>query len=168
MQGSDVPVLKDLVLVGGGHAHVTVLKKFAMRPIPGVRVTLVCRDLQAPYSGMLPGYIAGHYTYDEAHIDLVPLCRFAGARFFHDEITGLDTANKKLICRDRPDLAYDLLSINAGSAPDVAAVPGAAGQVTPVKPIDGFVRRWHKLCDRLSAGPGKARVGIVGAGAGGD
>ena len=167
MQGSDVPVLKDLVLVGGGHAHVTVLKKFAMRPIPGVRVTLVCRDLQAPYSGMLPGYIAGHYTYDEAHIDLVPLCRFAGARFFHDEITGLDTANKKLICRDRPDLAYDLLSINAGSAPDVAAVPGAAGQVTPVKPIDGFVRRWHKLCDRLSAGPGKARVGIVGAGAGG-
>ena len=158
---------QDLVLVGGGHAHVTVLRKFAMRPVPGVRVTLVCRDLQAPYSGMLPGYIAGHYTFDEAHIDLIPLCRFAGARFFHDEVVGLDAENKTLRCRGRPDVAYDVLSINAGSAPDVAAVPGAAANVTPVKPIDGFVNNWHSLCERILQRAGSLRIGIVGAGAGG-
>ena len=167
MKQHNAPVLKDLVLVGGGHAHVTVLKQFAMRPVPGVRITLVCRDLQAPYSGMLPGYIAGHYRFDEAHIDLVPLCRFAGARFFHDEVIGLDAETKRLSCRERPHLGYDVLSINAGSAPDIAAVPGAAGNVTPVKPIDGFVDNWHSLCERMATRRGSARIGIVGAGAGG-
>ena len=167
MKGHQVPVLKDLVLVGGGHAHVTVLKKFAMEPVPGVRVTLICRDLQAPYSGMLPGYIAGHYTFDETHIDLVPLSRFAGARFFHDEVVGLDTDNKRLLCRDRPDVNYDVLSINVGSAPDISAVPGAAANVTPVKPIDGFVDSWQSLCERVLPRQGGVRIGIVGAGAGG-
>ena len=167
MNRNHIPVLKDLVLVGGGHAHVTVLKKFAMRPVPGVRITLICRDLQAPYSGMLPGYIAGHYTFDEAHIDLAPLSRFAGARFFHDEVVGLDTDNKRLICSDRPDVSYDVLSINVGSAPDVSAVPGAAANVTPVKPIDGFVDNWNSLCERILLRQGGLRVGIVGAGAGG-
>ena len=167
MKGNDAPVLKDLVLVGGGHAHVTVLKKFAMQPVPGVRVTLICRDLQAPYSGMLPGHIAGHYTFDEANIDLVPLCRFSGARFFHDEVIGLDTKNRRLICHNRPHLGYDVLSINVGSAPDVSSVPGAAANVTPVKPIDGFVDNWRSLCERMLRRRAGVRIGIVGAGAGG-
>ena len=167
MNRNHIPVLKDLVLVGGGHAHVTVLKKLGMKPLPGVRVTLICRDLQAPYSGMLPGFIAGHYSFDEAYIDLVPLSRFAGARFFHDEVVGLETNNKRLICRDRPDVSYDVLSINVGSAPDISVVPGAAANVTPVKPIDGFVANWQSLCERVSARQGGLRIGIVGAGAGG-
>ncbi len=167
MKASSDPIVKDLVLVGGGHSHVAVLKNFGMKPVPGVRLTLIARDVHTPYSGMLPGYVAGHYTFDEVHVDLRPLCQFAGARLYHDEAIGLDLANKKVLCSHRPSVAFDLLSINNGSTPTVSNVPGAAGSVTPVKPIDQFVERWQRLSQRVLDNVGPSRIVVVGAGAGG-
>ena len=111
MQVSEQPVLRDIVLVGGGHSHVGVLKRFGMRPVPGVRLTLVCTDVHTPYSGMLPGYIAGLYGYDDVHIDLGRLAAFAGARLYRDEVIGLDREAGRGLCRHRPPVPYDLASI---------------------------------------------------------
>src|SRR6266540_156150 len=102
MKAASHPVLKDVVLVGAGHSHVTVLRMFGMKPIPGVRLTLITREVHTPYSGMLPGLIAGHYGFDDAHIDTGPLARFAGARLYQDEATDLDLAGRRVICRSRP------------------------------------------------------------------
>jgi selenide,water dikinase len=162
----DVPVLKDLVLVGGGHAHVAVLRRFGMKPLPGVRITVICREVHTPYSGMLPGMIAGHYGFDDAHIDLGPLCRFAGARLYRDEAVGLDRAAGRVLCAGRPPVRYDLVSLDIGSTPDLG-VPGAAEHAIPVKPIGRFLEKWAGLVTRVQASAGPFRVAVVGGGAGG-
>ncbi len=163
----DVPVLKDLVLVGGGHSHVEVLRRFGMDPLPGVRVTLISRASDAPYSGMLPGLIAGHYEFDETHIDLGPLARFADARFYRGTVVGLDLDRGRVLCDDRPPVPYDLVSVNVGSAPNTADVPGAAEHAVPVKPISRFYERWQELRAWALEARGPVRIGVVGGGAGG-
>jgi selenide, water dikinase len=167
MKAANHPVLKDVVLLGAGHSHVTVLRMFGMKPIPGVRLTLISREVHTPYSGMLPGLIAGHYGFDDAHVDTGPLARFACARLYQDEVIDLDLAGRRVICRSRPPVPYDLLSLNIGSTPNTAGVPGASEHAIPVKPIDGFLRRFEALQARVLARKGRAAVALVGAGAGG-
>ena len=145
MQQDESPVTSDLVLIGGGHSHLFVLKHFAMHSLPGVRITLVTRDLHTPYSGMLPGFIAGHYDYDDAHIDLLPLARYAGARVIHDEVCAIDTERKPVSLNRRPALDYDLLSINIGSRPFMPHAEAAVKNQFAVKPVDRFINSWHQL-----------------------
>lgn len=167
MHGPGQPVVKDLVLVGGGHSHVEVIKRFGMRPLPGVRLTLITRDLHTPYSGMLPGYIAGHYAYDDCHIDLQRLARFANARLYHATAKALDLANKRILCCDRPPVHFDVLSLNIGSRPQTLDVPGATELALPVKPIDRFSTGWEGLISRILASAPPFRLAVVGGGAGG-
>ena len=167
MLAGRTPILKDIVLVGAGHAHVNVLRAFGMNPEPGVRLTLITREVHTPYSGMLPGMIAGHYSADDAHIDTGPLCRFANARLYHSEATGLDLEARHVLCNNRPSVPFDVLSINIGSTPGMQQVPGVAEHAVPVKPVDGFLPRFEAARSRVLAAKGKARIGVIGAGPGG-
>lgn len=168
MQQPIQPIARDIVLIGGGHSHVVVLKRFGMKPEPGVRLTVICTDVHTPYSGMLPGYVSGHYSYDDVHIDLARLAVFAGARLYRDEVVGIDRAAQKVLCRNRPPVTYDCLSINIGSTPRLSGVVGADEFATPVKPITRFNQRWLALLARVQQHTlGELRIAVVGAGAGG-
>jgi len=161
------PAVKRLVLIGGGHSHLSVLMYLGMNPVPGLEVVLITRDVHTPYSGALPGYIAGIYGFDDIHIDLRPLCQFAGIRLIHEEINKLDLDGKRVICKDRPPIRFDLLSLNIGSQPDAAKIPGAAEHAIGVKPIDQFLSSWNRIkleaLDHLQKSEPYA-IAIVGGG----
>ncbi len=159
MKQQTAPPVRDLVLLGGGHSHVQVLKSFGMRPMPGVRLTVISREVMTPYSGMLPGHVAGFYRERDIHIDLGPLARFAGARLIADEATGLDLSSRRVNLAEHPPVRFDLLSLNTGAVPEAA---GASG--VPVKPIGRFLPRWEAV--RAAARPGET-VALIGGGAGG-
>jgi selenide,water dikinase len=160
-------VTKDIVLIGGGHAHVHVLVELARRPLPGARVILVARDLETPYSGMLPGVIAGLYDAAQAHIDLVKLAAATGTKLIHAEASGLDRANKGVLLKGQEPVAYDLLSIDVGIAPSLTPIKGADEHAIAVKPIGSFLSKIETLIADCRRVDGPRRIVGIGGGAGG-
>ena len=160
---------RDLVLVGGGHSHALALRMLAMEPVAGLRITLISPASHTVYSGMLPGLIAGHYRFEQAHIDLARLSQWSGVRFIAGEVTGLDPRRKRLTLAGRPPVDYDLVSIDIGAVPELDSVPGAREYATPVKPVAQFWQRWQALEKKLREKDAVARhrIAVVGGGAGG-
>ena len=144
------------------------LRMLAMRPVPGCRTTLVSLDDYTPYSGMLPGLIAGHYSHGQAHIDLRRYCARLGVRFIAARAQGLDLNRQRLHLHGRPALAFDVLSLDIGSQPCWREVAGASVHAVPVKPVHGFYQRWKAVEQQvLAAAAGRPpRLVVVGGGAG--
>ncbi|GET41297.1 pyridine nucleotide-disulfide oxidoreductase family protein [Microseira wollei NIES-4236] len=160
--------MKKLVLIGGGHSHAIALKHFAQNPLKDVRIVLISDVEQTPYSGMLSGYVAGFYSYEECHIDLNSLTQYAKAEMICDRAIGLDLNNNQVLCENQPPVRFDLLSIDIGSTPATLSVPGAAEHAIPVKPVPHFLQQWNQIIEQVTNNPDSPiRIGIVGGGAGG-
>jgi len=160
-----VSVVKRLVLAGGGHAHVEVLRRLGLAQRRDLDVVLVSPLPLTPYSGMLPGVVAGHYTYREACIELPPLARFAGARLLQARVTGIEAGARLVRIDDGSVLPYDVLSIDTGSVPPVRSIAGADAFGVSVKPVERFLDAWQTVLDEPPART--RRIAVVGAGAGG-
>lgn len=157
--------MKRLLLVGGGHAHVEVLRQFGMRPAPDVDITLVSPQAATPYSGMLPGFIAGHYSWGDCHIQLVQVAGLAYATFLQTAVTRLDPERGLAFCADGSEIGFDIVSIDVGSTPN-QQVPGSAQNAIAVKPVERFVVEWARILAAVRAREIR-RVAVVGGGAGG-
>ena len=161
------PLTRDLVLIGGGHAHALVLKRWGMSPLPGARLTLVDPAPVTAYTGMLPGYVAGHYQRNDLEIDLVKLARHAGARLILDKAAGLDAEAGLVRLAGRDPIRFDVASLDIGVQGAIPGVDGAAEYGVPSKPLDRFADRFEAFLTRLEAGEAKPKVAVIGAGAGG-
>lgn len=164
--------MKRLLLIGGGHTHLFVLEAFARAPLPGVEPMLVSPHPLAPYSGMMPGVVAGHYRYEQACIDLAPLARAAGCTWLRTRALRIDPVHRMVECEDGSRPGYDLLSIDAGSTPPPSGIPGVTEHAVAVKPIEDFIARWqqlasgiarHRPLDIVVAGGGAGAVEVVAA-----
>lgn len=158
-----VPIVSELLLIGGGHSHALVLRNFAMRPLPGVRLTLVNPGPTAPYSGMLPGHVAGHYARETLDIDLVQLARAAGARLVVDTVSGLDPTARIARTEAGRVLPYDIASVDVGITARMPDLPGFSEHGLPAKPLGRFADRWAQVC----AGRGPLSIAILGGGVAG-
>lgn len=156
-----IPLTRDLVLIGGGHTHALVLLRWGMAPLAGTRLTVIDPNPTAPYSGMLPGLIAGHYRQSELEIDLVQLARHAGARLIVGRATGIDRVARRIAVPGRPDVRYDIASIDIGITSDLPMLPGFADHATAAKPLGDYAARWEAFVATATAG---APVVILGGG----
>jgi len=155
--------MKRLLLIGGGHSHVEVLRQFGLAPLADVEIVLVSPDRLTPYSGMLPGWVAGHYTVADCHIDLDVVARFAGARFVRSTVTRLDPGTRIATLADGQSITYDAASLDIGSTPPTSAIAGAADLGVPVKPVARFIEAIERLGREASAG-GIRRIAVIGGG----
>ena len=139
----NIPLTRDIVLVGGGHTHALVLKSWGMTPLPGARLTLINPGPTAPYTGMLPGHVAGHYGRRELDIDLTRLARFAGARLILGKAEALDPVRRVISVSGRPDLPYDIASIDIGITSQLAEIEGFSEHAIAAKPLGHFAEQWR-------------------------
>lgn len=159
--------MKRLVLLGGGHAHLAVLKDLAERPLDGWQVQLLTPFRRQIYSGMLPGWVAGHYAIDECAIALDALAARGRVAFNLTACTGLDLAANTVACADGSTLPFDLLSIDTGPEPALHSLPGALDHALPIRPIEGFVAAWPGIVARVAAQRQRFNLVVLGAGAAG-
>ena len=160
IQIEEIPITNDLVLIGGGHSHLLVLMKLSKRPIKGNRITLITNEIDTPYSGMIPGYIEGIYSWRDSHIDLYRLCLKLNVRFIHAEVERVSAYDKEIYFKDRPKIKFDVLSINTGIQSNNSDIKGAAKYCLPVKPISKLANNFlNKITNYKS-------IAFIGGGAG--
>ena len=163
MMPASVPLTRDLVLIGGGHAHALVLRMWGMDPLPGARLTVIDPNPVAPYTGMLPGLVAGHYRREELEIDLVRLARFAGARLIVGAVTGIDAGAGRVTVAGRGEIGFDVASVDVGIHSGMPQVPGFAEHGVAAKPLGPFAGAWEEFLRRVADGAAP-QAAVIGGG----
>ncbi|MGI1663513.1 selenide, water dikinase SelD [Palleronia sp. KMU-117] len=163
MDALPLPLTRELVLIGGGHTHALVLRRWGMTPLPGGRLTVINPDPTAPYTGMLPGHVAGHYPREALEIDLVRLTRFAGARLILGRVDAIDREARRVHVTGRGWIGYDIASLDIGITSDLPDLPGFAAHAIAAKPLGPFADAWAVFRE----GDGPAEIAVIGGGVGG-
>jgi selenide,water dikinase len=161
--------MKRLVLLGGGHANIEVLRQLALRPageLHDLSVSLVTPRPWLIYTGMLPGHIAGHYGFNECAIDLKLLAHRARADVVQTTASLVSPDANEVVCADGTVLGYDALSVNVGSRPQVGTARGVDAHAFRVRPLERVIEGWNAVYAR-TAQEEVDSITIVGGGAGG-
>lgn len=164
---------RSLVLLGGGHSHAIALRRLIQKPLPSGAIdsiTLISEAPQAPYSGMVPGHVAGIYNREDCFIDLQSLCDRAGVALRVDRVVGLNLGDRQVQLASGETVGFRWLSVNLGSTPLVppGVQPLLGRSIIAAKPIQALLANWDALLSALPQwGSKPLRLVVVGGGAGG-
>ncbi|MCB2313567.1 FAD-dependent oxidoreductase [Clostridium tagluense] len=156
--------IKRLLLVGGGHTHIFLIKQFCLNPIPGFEVLLVSDSNYQYYSGMAAGYVEGFYNLDEISFDLKKMCKHGGVEFIHGRITGIDAQNRCVTLESNEIVYFDILSVDTGSDMAGKSVHGVLKYACCIKPLENLFTLRGNFMENIANG---SQVVIAGAGAAG-
>lgn len=160
--------MRRLLLVGGGHTHIEVVRRWGRNPVAGWSLDVVSLDRMPVYSGMVPGLVAGQYQADQLSIDLPRLCERAGARFLHGRVDYVDAGEHRVRLSNEDALGYDLASIDVGSTVAGGELPGVAEHALASRPIVELIANVEREIARVKAErPSDFRVAVIGGGAAG-
>lgn len=155
---------KSVVLIGAGHTHALVLQDWARAHLDDIDVTVVDLRASAVYSGMLPGFVAGHYAREALDIDVGRLVARLGGRFIQDAAVGINVSAKTIALRSgQPSISFDVVSFDVGITSAMPQVPGFTDHGVPAKPLPAFVDRWLACRDGVAA----PRIAVIGGGVAG-
>lgn len=157
--------MKRVLLLGAGHAQLSVLAALARRRLPGAEVLLVSASERQIYSGMVPGLMAGRYSADDCSIAIEPLAAAAGVRFVRARAVALDAAAQAVTLAGGERIDYDVLALNTGPTQDRDRIPGARDNALFVRPIEAFVALWQRTL--ALAGERALDLVVIGSGAAG-
>ncbi|MBZ0334088.1 FAD-dependent oxidoreductase [Marinobacter sp. AL4B] len=157
--------MKRLILMGAGHAHLIALKQWITTPLDDVELVLVTPSRWQYYSGMIPGWIAGHYTIDQCRVDAEPVAKAAGAKLVLSSVVEILADDKKIRLADGDLLDYSWLSIDIGARTNLENLRGFTGSLLSIKPLGQFHQQWSRLNE---ASDGRVQhLVVVGGGAAG-
>ncbi|MCC5960578.1 MAG: FAD-dependent oxidoreductase [Rhodobacteraceae bacterium] len=157
----------EVVLIGGGHTHALVLHQLAQMPLPDAQITLITPTPKAPYTGMLPGFIAGHYTREDLDIDLQHLIDRVGGTLVLGKVDRLDRAAGLIGGAGFRDIRFDFAALDIGITSDLPALPGYAEHAVSAKPLGGYARRWQDWLAGVEGGALRPDIAVLGAGVAG-
>jgi len=154
-----------LILIGGGHAHLSVLRELARMRLD-IDAVLITPSPYQTYSGMLPGWMAGHYSLSDCQIDLRPITQAAGAKLVFAQVLGMDADRCCVALSDGSHLDYDFVSLDIGSETNLSWLQALGERLLPIKPLGEFVQRWPDVLTQ-AAQQSDFHLAVVGGGAAG-
>ena len=149
---------KHLVLVGGGHAHMTVMLRLAEIAQKGHHLTLVSTSSHHYYSGMGPGMLSGTYRPQDIRFNVKKMVQDRGATFIEDHVIRIDPSSRILHLASGKNLNYDVASFNTGSGVPLEKIAAKSDDILPVKPIINLIKGRQKLLSLLEKGTPKILV----------
>ncbi len=158
--------MKRLLLIGGGHAHVEVLRSFGEQRLEGAQIVVATPYPWLTYSGMVPGFVAGHYSIDDCTIDVARVAARAHATLVLSPVVSMDARARTITCANGAQVGYDVASLDVGSQSPVTLAAGIEQNAILMRPLERMVKGWNEVLARARTG-GVRSVTLVGAGAAG-